>query len=79
MPTVKLPVFDHARLRAWRDETGLRLETVADRSGVSYPYLRALEDQGGNPSGAVCAAVAAVYGKPLAELFLFPVAAGGET
>ncbi len=67
MPTVQSINF--ARLRQWRDESGLRVEEVAARSGISYSYLRALEDKGGNPTAAVIAAIAAVYGKPVSELF----------
>jgi transcriptional regulator with XRE-family HTH domain len=69
--------FDHARLRQWRDDSGLRLEEVAARSGVSFSYLRALEDRGGNPSARKLARIAAVYGRPLDELFS-PAARGTE-
>lgn len=61
--------FNYARLRQWRDESGLRVEEVAARSGISYSYLRALEDRGGNPTAGILAALAAVYGKPVSELF----------
>ena len=36
---------------------------------VSYPYLRQIEDQGRNPSAALLARLAEVYGRPLDELF----------
>jgi transcriptional regulator with XRE-family HTH domain len=61
--------FNYARLRQWREESGLRVEEVAARSGISYSYLRALEDKGGNPTAAILAALAEVYGKPVSELF----------
>ena len=69
--------FNHLRLRQWRSESGMRLEEVAARSGVSFSYLRALEDRGGNPSARMLARIAAVYGRALDELFS-PVARGGE-
>ncbi|MGH3192685.1 MAG: helix-turn-helix domain-containing protein [Streptosporangiaceae bacterium] len=61
--------FDHRLLRAWRLDSGKTLEEVAFRAAVSYPYLRRLEDQGGNPSGALLARIAAVYGHDVSELF----------
>jgi transcriptional regulator with XRE-family HTH domain len=67
MPSV---TFNHLRLREWRDASGLRVEDVASRSGISYSYIRALEDKGGNPTAGVIAALAAVYGKPVDELFI---------
>jgi transcriptional regulator with XRE-family HTH domain len=80
MPSATAPEssFNHSRLRAWRDESGLRVETVADRAKVSFSYLRALEDRGGNPSAGLLARLAAVYGKPVAELFETAPAAGGD-
>lgn len=71
MPSTTAPKssFNHARLRQWRSESGLRIEDVAHASGVSYPYIRVLEDRGGNPSASVLAALAAVYGKPVDDLF----------
>ncbi len=72
MPSATAPKFNHARLREWRQESGLRLEDVAARSGVSFSHLRALEDRGGNPSGETVAAIAAVFGKPMDELYARP-------
>lgn len=61
-------VFNSERLRQWRQESGLRVEEVAARSGISYSYIRALEDRGGNPTAGVLAALADVFGKPVDEL-----------
>jgi transcriptional regulator with XRE-family HTH domain len=64
--------FNSERLRQWRLESGLRVEEVAARSGISYSYLRALEDRGGNPTAGVLAALADVYGRPVGELLTLP-------
>jgi transcriptional regulator with XRE-family HTH domain len=61
--------FNHRVLRAWRADSGKTLEEVSYRAEVSYPYLRRLEDLGGNPSGAMLARIAAVYGRDVGELF----------
>ena len=64
-----MPTFNHSVLRAWRLQSGKTLEEVAYRAEVSYPYLRRLEDLGGNPSAALLARIAAVYGRDIRELF----------
>jgi transcriptional regulator with XRE-family HTH domain len=64
-----MATFNHARLRAWRADSGMTLEEVAFRASVSYPHLRRLEDLGGNPSAALLARLAAVYGRDVRELF----------
>jgi transcriptional regulator with XRE-family HTH domain len=64
-----MSTFNHRVLRAWRLESGKTLEEVAYRAQVSYPYLRRLEDLGGNPSAALLARIAAVYGRDVRELF----------
>jgi hypothetical protein len=64
-----MPVFRYLVLRAWHRDSGKTLEEVAYRAQVSYPHLRSLLDHGGNPSAALCARLAAVYGRDLAELF----------
>jgi len=56
-------------LRTWRLESGKAPENVCVEAEISYPYLRQLEDKGGNPSAAVLARLAAVYGRDLGELF----------
>ena len=58
-------------LIAWHDASGKTLEEVAFRAGVSYPHLRRLQDLGGNPSAAMLARIAAVYGRDIRELFIF--------
>ena len=56
-------------LRAWRADSNKTLEEVAFRAQVSYPYLRRLEDEGGNPSAALVVRIATVYGRDVRELF----------
>ena len=56
-------------LRTWRADSGKTLEEVAFRAECSYPYLRRLEDRGSNPSAALLARIAAVYGRDIRELF----------
>jgi transcriptional regulator with XRE-family HTH domain len=68
MPTFD-PSFNRHVLRDWRLTSGKTLEEVAYRAKISYPYLRRLEDNGGNPSGDVLARIAAVYGRDVGELF----------
>jgi transcriptional regulator with XRE-family HTH domain len=68
-------VFNHRVLRAWRLESGLTPEQVCAAAPISYPYLRQLEDKGGNPSAVVLARLAAVYGRDLGELFTHPAGA----
>jgi transcriptional regulator with XRE-family HTH domain len=62
-------VFNYRVLRPWRLESGLKPERVCVEADISYPYLLQLEAYGGNPSAAVLARLAAVYGHDLAELF----------
>jgi len=64
-----MPTFNRHVLRDWRTDSGKTLEEVAYRAQVSYPYLRRLEDLGGNPSAALLARIAAVYGRSIDELF----------
>jgi transcriptional regulator with XRE-family HTH domain len=70
MPSTTESSFNHARLRQWREQSGLRAEEVAARSGTSFSHLRALEaGEVDNPGGLVLARIAAVYGRSLDELF----------
>jgi transcriptional regulator with XRE-family HTH domain len=62
-------VFNYRVLRPLRLESGKRLEDVCAAAKISYPYLLQLEAKGGNPSAAVLARLAAVYGRDLGELF----------
>ncbi len=61
--------FDHRVLRQWRLESGKTPEQVCVAAPISYPYLRQLEDGHGNPSAAVLARIASVYGRDVGELF----------
>jgi transcriptional regulator with XRE-family HTH domain len=65
-----MPTFNHRMLRTWRLESDKTPEEACYRAGISYPYLRQLEDNGGNPSAALLARLAAFYGRPLDELFI---------
>jgi transcriptional regulator with XRE-family HTH domain len=57
-------------LRTWRLESGIKPEQVCVDAGVSYPYLRAIEDgKRYSPSIALLARLAAVYGHDVSELF----------
>ena len=61
--------FNYGLLRTWRLESGKTLEEIAFRAQVSYPYLRKLEDLGGNPSAALVTRLAAVLDRDPRELF----------
>jgi transcriptional regulator with XRE-family HTH domain len=61
--------FNHHVLRAWRLDSDLTPEQVCVAASISYPYLRQLEDKGGNPSAVVLARLATVYGRDLGQLF----------
>jgi transcriptional regulator with XRE-family HTH domain len=65
-----MSTFDHRVLRKWRLESGMRAEQVCVDARVSYPYLRAIED-GASPSPSIrlLERLAAVYGRPMGELF----------
>jgi len=65
--------FDHAKLRAWREEAGLRREEVCFRAApLSYPYLSNIEDGRQTPSVELAYRLAELYGKDPAELFRTP-------
>lgn len=65
-----MPTFNRHVLRAWRTDSGKTLEEVAFRAQCSYTYLRRLEDgTHSNPSAALAARIAAVYGRDIRELF----------
>jgi transcriptional regulator with XRE-family HTH domain len=65
-------------LREWRLSSGKTLEEVAFLAKVSYPYLRRLEDHGGNPSGSLLARIATVCGRDMRELFADDTPAGAR-
>jgi len=64
--------FDHEKLRAWREATGLSITEAAARVGTSYPWLVQLE--GGynrnQPSVQLLTALAELYGHQPGELLL---------
>ena len=67
-----MPRLDHRVLRGWRRDSDMTPEQVCVLARVSYPYLRALEDgapTARNPSFAVLARIASVYGRDPGELF----------
>jgi transcriptional regulator with XRE-family HTH domain len=62
--------FDYRVLRAWRLESGMKLEQACVLADVSYPYLRAIEHgQRQRPSIELLTRLAAVYDRDLRELF----------
>jgi transcriptional regulator with XRE-family HTH domain len=61
--------FNYRVLRPWRLHDGRTTEEICVAAKISYPYLLQLEAYGGNPSAAVLARLAAVYGRDLSELF----------
>jgi transcriptional regulator with XRE-family HTH domain len=68
-------VFNADALRTRRKSAGLRIEDVAAKAGLSYPYLRSLEDgRQGNPSIAVVVALAAALDCTTDDLLVTPVA-----
>jgi transcriptional regulator with XRE-family HTH domain len=68
---VATSTFNHARLRQWRDESDKKPEEVAYRAECSFSHLLRLESLGGNPSAALLARIAAVYGRDVRELYTF--------
>jgi transcriptional regulator with XRE-family HTH domain len=65
-----MPVLNYRKLREWRHASGLRPEEVCARAGLSYSYLRSIEDGNRvNPSAPMLARIAAVYGRDIGELF----------
>ncbi len=61
--------YAYLLLTQWRLESGKTREQVCAETGISYPYLRALERRGGNPSGSILAKLASAYGHDIGELF----------
>jgi hypothetical protein len=74
-----MPALNHDVFRAWHLESGKRLEETAYRAEVSYPHLRAIYDgRATNPSAALIARIAAVYGRSIDELYADPDPAGAR-
>jgi transcriptional regulator with XRE-family HTH domain len=63
-------LYDHAKLRAWREESGLTRTQAAHQAGLSYPWLRSLESGLGRPSLESLAALAELYGHQAGELLM---------
>ena len=63
------PVQLSKRLRARRNELGLTLAQVADRSGLSLPYISNLERGRGNPTLDALTKLAQALEVPLATLW----------
>jgi transcriptional regulator with XRE-family HTH domain len=57
------------RLRVLRSARGWTLEELAERSGLSKPYLSRLESGNRQPSIAAVLTLARVYGVPMGSLF----------
>jgi transcriptional regulator with XRE-family HTH domain len=71
-----LPLYDHAKLRAWREEAGQTITDAASALGISYPWLVNLETGRSNPPRVdTLDMIARYYGHELAELFPAPVQA----
>ena len=64
------PLYEYAKLRAWRADAGLRLERVAADLEISAGWLRRLElgGDGRAPSLDLLNRLAAYYGHGLHEL-----------
>jgi transcriptional regulator with XRE-family HTH domain len=62
--------FNYRLLRTWRLDAGLRREQVCAAAGISFGYLRHIEDgTRHNPSIAVLTRVAEALGHSVSELF----------
>ena len=68
-------LYDFAKLRTWREETGQSVTQAAAAMGISYPYLRAMESgtYAKNPTIASLDRLATFYGHTLAELVTIEV------
>jgi DNA-binding XRE family transcriptional regulator len=61
-------LYDPAKLRAWRADSGLTREQVCSMTGVSYPWLRKLERGEADPSLKLLVTLARFYGHEPGEL-----------
>lgn len=67
----KKPGVIGANIRAYREEVGLSLNQLAERSGISKGYLSALENEGNEtrrPSGETLYAIAEALGVTISDL-----------
>lgn len=69
MPPITPPLYDHARLRAWREEAGLSKERVAADLEITATWLARVERGVRTASIPTLAALAAYYGHDMAELW----------
>jgi transcriptional regulator with XRE-family HTH domain len=66
---VPAALYDHEKLRAWRDAAGLTRTEASHRAGIAYPTLADLEaGRYRNPQLPMLTRLAELYGHPLAEL-----------
>ena len=62
-------LYDHEKLRAWRDEAGLTRTEASHAVGIAYPTLADLEaGRARNPTLEMLTKLAGLYGHPLAEM-----------
>lgn len=62
-------LYDHVKLRAWRQASGLTRTDAAHAVGMSYPWLTDVEaGRNPNPSLELLARLAELYGHKLGEL-----------
>lgn len=76
MPVAETSTPLGERLRARRRRLGLTIAQVAERAGLSLPYVSNLERGRGNPTLDVLKSLAEVLDLPLAQLVGEDVAAG---
>lgn len=60
--------LDGSAVAALREANGLRLADVADKAGISVPYLSMLEDGRRQPSSAVALKIANALGARFADI-----------
>jgi len=62
-------LYDHVKLRTWRETSGLSLTAASAALGMSYPWLAGLESgRARNPTVEVLTRLAELYGHQPAEL-----------
>jgi hypothetical protein len=63
------PTYDHRKLRAWREQSGLTRTQASHAVGMSYPWLADLEaGRARNPTFDILARLAVLYGHDAGEL-----------
>lgn len=62
-------LYDHEKLRAWRDASGLTRTQASHAVGIAYPTLAELESgRARNPTLEMLTKLAELYGRSPAEL-----------